>query len=154
MCQNCPKKRTEWNKDWVELRFIGGRDKDREQRGPYLSFETNKIYLVPPRHEQYPYWEAVDKKKKEKKKKKSKPKPPEVIEEKIEPEIIDEEPKQEIEPPSKGLTKKFGGTPPTHEDFIKGMDVKTLRNYIRGQLGKVDMRWGKTKLIEEALKIQ
>lgn len=113
-------------------------------RGPYLSYETNKIYTVPPDYEQLPYWESISEAE---------------IGEESKPEVeAVEEPEPDIntdiEIPSPGLTKRFGGMPPTERDFIMSMDEATLRVYIAGQGGKVDGRWGRKKLIEEALKLQ
>jgi len=136
------------NKDWVYLRFVGGKHLEMPKRGPYLSYETNGIYLVPPRNEAYEFWEPVKKselKKITKKKRKKKVEP--------EPEEVYEEPEIEEAPPSQGL-KPFTNAPPSQEDFITSMDNETLRNYITGHGVKVDKRWGRKRLQEEALKIQ
>ena len=143
MCEKCPDE--EWESEYLSLRFIGGRHLKYPYRGPYLSYETNKIYTVPPEYEQLPYWEVVS--------------ASEIIaeaetENEVEPEIAEEETESDIQLPSPGLTKEFSGAPPTEMDFIMGMDDDTLRMYITGQRGKVDGRWGRKKLIEEALKRQ
>jgi len=50
----------------VMLRFIGGRHKKGRERGPYLSYETGKLYEVRASYADVPWWELPDKKKKKK----------------------------------------------------------------------------------------
>ena len=148
MCQNCDESEDEMKKDWITLRFIGGRHLKYPNRGPYNSFETGKIYLVPPYYEPLPYWVEVNESE-----------IVEVVEVDLgeveePPVVLESEVDEEIPPPSVGLTKKFGGAPPTEKDFIMSMDVRTLRGYIGGQGGRVDGRWGLETLREEALKLR
>jgi len=152
MCQNCDESEEEMKKDWVELRYIGGRHKKYPYRGPYLTYETGKIYLVPPYNRPLPYWEEVDETAKD------------AVEvdlgdieaedEVVESEAVEANTVEEVSSPSAGLTKAFSGAPPTEKDFIMGMDIRTLRGYIEGQGGEVDGRWGLDTLREEALKLQ
>lgn len=53
---------------------------------------------------------------------------------------------------SDGLTVEFGQEG-SKQEIIEGMDIATLRSYIRGNGGKVDTRWGQKRLIKEALKL-
>jgi len=145
MCENCDEDEAERKKDWLHMRFIGGRHLKHPYRGPYLSFETGEVYHVPPEYKTLLYWEAVDKAEKADE--------PEV-EIEVEAEVIDEELELDVQLPSPGLTKVFGGDLPSFEDGIKSMDTRTLRVYIEGQGGKVDKRWGQKRLIAEALKLQ
>jgi len=147
MCENCPEDEEERKKDLVELRFTGGKHKKYPYRGPWLSFETGKVYLVPSEYKTLLYWEPVDKAEKNEESEVE-------IEVEVETEVVDEEVETEIQLPSPGLNKAFDGTPPTEKDFIMSMDAPTLRVYIEGQGGKADGRWGLKKLVEEALKLQ
>jgi len=135
MCENCPEEIK-----YIKLRFTGGRHKKGFRRGPFLSYKTGEIYEVPDEYIDLPYWEPVGKKDKIK------------TEEKAKVESIVEEPISL--PISTGLTREFKGESPTHEVFIRGMDDELLKTYIEGQGGKVDGRWGRKRLIEEALKLQ
>jgi len=145
MCENCDEDEAERGKDWLDLRFIGGKHLKYPYRGPWLSFETGKVYHVPPEYKSLLYWEAVDKTEKADEAE---------VKIEVEAEDIEEEAELEIQLPSSGLTKAFGGDLPSFEDGIRSMDVATLRVYIEGQGGKVDGRWGPKKLVEEALKLQ
>lgn len=120
-------------KETAKLRFIGGQGKSGIFRGPFLSYETNRVYEVPAELVVTPYWEAVDGK------------------------IIEEEEKQvekeEVAPASPGL-KQFSGQPPSERDFLLAMNGEQLKNYFANMGGKVDGRWGRDKLIEEILKLQ
>lgn len=120
-------------KETAQLRFIGGRHKKGIERGPFLSYETGKIYEVPAENVFVPWWEAVDK---------------EIIEEE---EQIEEE---EVATKSLGLTQRFTGDPPTEEDFFRDKSKRELRAYLESIGGKADGRWGEKKLIEEILKRQ
>ena len=135
MCENCPEDEIEL----VPLRFVGGADKRGGKRGPYRSFITGQIYQMKPSYADVPWFEHPDAKNDERE-----PAPgDEYLDEVLSP------------PPSKGLTKAFNkGGPNTDDDFILGMDEPTLKYFIEGQGGKVDGRWGLTKLIEEARKLQ
>ena len=81
---------------------------------------------------------------------------PDAKDEEKEPEPGDEYIGEILSPtPSAGLTKTFNkGDPLTDNDFVLGMDDATLKHFIVGQGGKVDGRWGRDKLIEEARKLQ
>ena len=151
MCQNCDESEEEMKQDWIKLRYIGGRHKKYPYRGPYLTYETGKVYLVPPENKTLLYWETVDK---------TEEADEETVEVEVDSEaevdvevVVETETEPEVQPPSPGL-RKFDGAPPTEKDFIMSMDVRTLRIYIEGQGGKVDGRWGLDKLREEALKDQ
>jgi len=135
MCENCPDEEIEL----IPLRFIGGADKGGRKRGPYRSFVTGQIYKMKPEYESVPWFESPDARKEE-----------------IPPEPGDEYINEIISPPpSPGLTKAFNqGDPQTDDDFVLGMDDATLKYFIVGQGGKVDGRWGRDKLIEEARKLQ
>jgi len=145
MCENCDEDEEERRKGWLDMRFIGGKDKKYPYRGPWLTYETGKVYHVPPEYKTLLYWEDVDKAE-------NVEEPEAEVEEAI--EVIDEEKEPEVQLPSPGLHKSFDGAPPTEKDFIMSMDIPTLRVYIEGQGGKVDGRWGLKKLVEEALKLQ
>lgn len=134
MCENCPDDEIEL----VELRFVGGAHV-KGRRGPYRSYETGKTYMMRPGYVGMPWWESLDAK-----------------DAAVEDEPGSEYLKEIIEPaPSRGLTKAFNqSTPPTDNDFIHGMDDATLKYFITGNGGKVDGRWGRTRLIEEAKKLQ
>ena len=120
------------------LRFVGGRRKPRGARGPYLSYVTGEIYEVPPRLVILPYWEPVEKQ--------------ESTEAETDPEPAD----KQVSPPEKsaGLTRVFKGTPPSQEEIFAAMDAGMLKSVVESNGGKVDGRWGKKRLIEEALKLQ
>lgn len=121
-------------KKLVKLRFTGGRHIARGPRGPYLSYETGKIYEVPVENEQLPYWESIDKK-------------PEV-------EIDLEYSDKEVPSTSEGLTRGFDGRTPAPADFIMGMSDDQLKKFIEEHGGTVDGRWGRKKLEAEALTLQ
>ena len=125
----------------VKLRFIGGRDKGGIRRGPYLSYDTGKIYSMPPEYAAVIYWELVD---------------DDAVDEIEEmPQGFNYSDKDVIPEPSHGLTKDFNKSgPPADDDFINGMDTETLKRYIEAQGGEVDGRLGRDKLIEEAKKLQ
>lgn len=124
----------EEEKKLVKLRFIGGKYVRKGPRGPYLSYDTGKVYEVSAENEQLPYWES--------------------IEEKTEVEIDLEYSDKEVPTPSRGLTRGFDGRSPTLEDFIMGMDETQLKNFITENGGTVDGRWGIEKLRAEALALQ
>jgi hypothetical protein len=138
MCEDCPEGE---EVELVKLRFIGGRHKRGILRGPYLSYETDKIYMMPLEYASVPYWELVD---------------GEVVEQtediKQGSEYTDDDAPTES---SRGLTRAFNVEgPPSEDDFILGMDKETLKYYIAGQGGRVDGRWGRERLIKEARKLQ
>ena len=151
------------------LRFIGGFG--RTPRGPYVQYETGKVYLVHAQFadkEMYPYWEPVDE-----------DEVSEETEDVDDESSVDDEVKEdstdsteddvassadeEEREPDEGLnmlayTIDQGGSMTENAGFseheaINGMDVATLQVYIAGNHGKVDKRWGRKKLIEEALKL-
>ena len=125
----------------VKLRFIGGRGKGGIRRGPYRSYETGKIYMMKPENAAVPYWELVDDEEVEQ---------TEYMKQGF--EYTDKDVPLE---PSRGLTRAFNvGGPPSDDDFIHGMDTDALKYFIEGNGGKVDGRWGRERLIEEAKKLQ
>jgi len=142
-CEGCGE-----NKEYglVKLRFVGGVHKT--PTGPYIQYETGKIYEVSERNlnkEAYPYWELVEEDE-------------ECIEcDEDEEESIDSTDSNQddvtlsVEEPPVGLMMELGQEGSKHE-LVMGMDVRTLRGYIQGNGGKVDNRWGRKRLIEEALK--
>lgn len=134
MCENCPEEEIEK----IPLRFIGGADKRGRKRGPYRSYVYGQIYQMKPSYADVPWFEHPDAKNDER-----------------DPEPGDEYRDEILSPsPSKGLTKTFNrGDPNTDDDFVNGMDDATLKRVIASQGGKVDGRWGRTKLIEEARKL-
>lgn len=135
MCENCPEEEMKL----VKLRFIGGKHKRGTERGPYRSFETNKIYMMRETYASLPYWEPIDKE----------------GEEAAEVEIDFENTDKEVPSKSRGLTREYGkGGPPSNDDFILGMDEEALKYFIEGNGGKVDGRWGRDRLVEEAKKLQ
>jgi len=138
MCEDCPEAE---EVTLVKLRFIGGRHKRGILRGPYHSYETNKIYMMPPENASVPYWELVD---------------GEAVEQTEDVKQGFEYTDKELPPiQSRGLTKAFNMEgPPSDDDFIFGMDDETLKHFIEGQGGKVDGRWGRESLIKEARKLQ
>lgn len=124
----------EEEKKLVKLRFTGGKHIKRGARGPYLSYDTGKIYEVSAENERLSYWEAID--------------------EKIEIEIDLEYSDKDAPSTSRGLTRGFTGRPPSPEDFIMGMDETQLKDFIKRNGGMVDGRWGIEKLRAEALALQ
>ncbi len=135
MCENCPEDEIKL----IPLRFIGGADKGGRKRGPYRSYAYGDIYMMRPGYADVPWFEHPDAQGEEKEAEPG----DEYINEIISP------------PPSAGLTKSFNkGDPLTDNDFVLGMDDATLKHFIVGQGGKVDGRWGRDKLIEEARKLQ
>jgi len=133
----------------AELRFIGGFNKTPS--GPYAQYETGKVYVVHAKfanQEIYPYWEPCEKEESE----------DSLIENQ---DSIDE---SEIEDESSeglntlGFTINQGGDMTesagfSEQEAIMGMDKATLQSYIVGNNGKVDARWGRKRLIQEALKL-
>ena len=120
-------------KEFAKLRFVGGVSK--RPTGPYMSFETGKIYEVPAENEQLSYWEAVD-------------------EEMVEKEYAEQTEKEELPSKSRGLTRQFGSKPLSPEDFVLAMDDNALKSFVEEGGTKVDGRWGRKRLVEEALKLQ
>ena len=128
------------------LRFVGGFHK--KPSGPYMQYETGEVYEVNARfanREAYPYWAPCDEE--------------EHIPEENEYLLEDEE-----EEPSEGLstlgfTINAGGSPTgsggmaSEREIFNGMDKPTLRLYIAENGGKPDKRWGRKRLVQEALKL-
>jgi len=137
------------NKEYglVKMRFVGGPYK--EPTGPYVQYETGKIYEISDRHlnkEAYPYWELVDEDE-------------ECVDcDEEEDESVDSTDSTRdnitlsLEESTDGLTLELGQEG-SKQELVRGMDVVTLRGYIQANGGKVDGRWGPKKLIEEALKL-
>jgi len=157
------------------LRFIGGFHKTPS--GPYAQYETGKVYVVHAKFADqkiYPYWEPCETEE-------TPPvtEDDEGLFMTIADEVVVEEGEaesstdsaedvvavtEEVEPESSmGLTTlaytiNQGGdmTPEagfSEREAINGMDTATLQAYILGNQGKVDKRWGKKRLIQEALKL-
>jgi len=122
----------------VKLRFVGGKHRPRAEQGPYHSFEPGKIYEVVSRCIDLPFWEAVEEQ--------------ESTEVKIDFEYTDKEISTPVK--STGLTREFKGAPVSPADFFEAMDVEMLKHVIESNGGRVDGRWGRKRLIEEALKLQ
>ena len=157
------------DREHVFLRFIGGEDKVGKLRGRWRTYETGRIYRRFPANanfEAYPYWapateeEFCDQ-----------------VEARAKTEAEDALAKAEAlsstasdqgdvassaghetdismsSPESNGgLTEEFGAGP-TEEGLIRGMGDTLLKHYITNNGGKVDGRWGREKLIQEALKL-
>ena len=140
------------------LKFTGGPHRAFKEQGPFNSYETGKIYRVVLRMAELPFWELTD----------EEPEVREVqeVQEVLEPEVLEDEPEElgviievdEDETPSvassAGLTRKLGGKPMSDVDIFAGMDDETLKRVIESNGVKVDGRWGRTKLLEEAQKTQ
>jgi len=157
------------------LRFIGGFNKTPS--GPYSQYETGKVYEVHAKFANqkiYPYWEPCEKE--------ETPEVEEIVEDfslTLGDELVIEEDEAvastdsakddvaateepELEP-STGLStlaytinQSGDMTPETgfsEREAINGMDTATLQAYILGNHGKVDKRWGRKRLIQEALKL-
>jgi len=136
MCEDCPDEEIEL----VKLRFVGGAH-IKGRRGPFRSYETGKVYMMRPGYAELSWWEPVGGE----------------TDEQVEVEIqISEYTDKEVSSePSRGLFKSFDnpGGPPSDDDFIYGMDTETLKYFITGNGGKVDGRWGRERLVEEARKL-
>lgn len=157
------------------LRFIGGFSK--KNAGPYAQYETGKVYVVHAKfanQDIYKYWEPCDKGESL-----EVDEPDDGVFMTLSDEIVVEEDEaedstdsaedevaatEEVEPePSEGLdtlafTINQGGGMTSEAGFsereaINGMDTATLQAYILGNRGKVDKRWGRKRLIQEALKL-
>jgi len=132
------------------LRFIGGFNKTPS--GPYAQYETGKVYVVHAKfanQEIYPYWEPCEK---------------EEVEgstDSGEDDVVisvEEEDESSEGLSTLGFTINQGGDVTesagfSEQEAIRGMDEATLRAYIVGNNGKVDSRWGRKRLIQEALKL-
>lgn len=153
------------DREHVYLRFIGGKNKVGKHRGRWRTYETGRIYRTLPEYanfEAYLYWAPATEKEF-------------CVQEEAfveaEEETVDsttseqdditlsaELPEEKSEDadlplePSDGLHVEFGAGL-TDEELIKGMDTALLKNYIVANGGKVDGRWGKKRLIQEALKL-
>jgi len=155
-CVECDKKKDENIRGY--LKFTGGPHRAFKEQGPFNSYETGKIYRVVLRMAELPFWELTD----------EEPEVREVreVQEVQEPEVLEDEPEElgviievdEDETPSvassAGLTRKLGGNPMSDADIFAGMDDETLRRVIESNGVKVDGRWGRNKLLEEAQKTQ
>lgn len=157
------------------LRFIGGFRKN--PAGPYAQYETGKVYVVHAKfanQDVYKYWEPCDKEESL-----EVDEPDDDVFMTLNDEMVVEDDEaaastdsaedevaatEEVEPESsEGLTTlaytinqdgdmtSVAGF--SEHEAINGMDVATLQAYIVGNNGKVDGRWGRKKLIEEALKL-
>ncbi len=134
-CENCPDEEVEL----IPLRFVGGRSA-AGKRGPYLAYDTGKIYMMKPGYANLPWWQSPDGETDE---------PKEGAEQDF--KYTDKEVPNK---PSRGLVRGFGSSPQTEEDFLYGMDDATLKHYIESNGGKIDGRWGRESLIREAKKLQ
>jgi len=157
------------------LRFIGGFRK--KNAGPYAQYETGKVYVVHAKfanQDIYKYWEPCDKEESLEVEE-----PDDGLFMTLEDEVVVEEDEavtstnsaedevattEDAESePSEGLTTlaytiNQGGDMTVEAGFsereaINGMDTATLQAYILGNHGKVDKRWGRKRLIQEALKL-
>jgi len=157
------------------LRFIGGFNKTPS--GPYAQYETGKVYEVHAKFANqkiYPYWEPC-----EKEENPIATEDDEGVFMTIADEVVIEEDEaefstdssedvvavtEEVESDSStglttlGFTLSQGGdvtesTGFSEQEAIRGMDKATLQAYIVGNNGKVDARWGRKRLIQEALKL-
>lgn len=159
----------------VMLRFIGGFDKT--PRGPYVQYETGKVYIVHEKfanQEIYKYWEPCDKNESLEVEEVDDgvfmTLADEVVVEEDETEDSTDSAEDEVAvteevelEPSTGLdtlayTINQEGDMTAEAGFsereaINGMDTATLQAYIVGNRGKVDKRWGRKRLIQEALKL-
>jgi len=162
------------------LRFIGGFNKN--PRGPYAQYETGKVYIVHAKfadQDVYKYWEPCDKNEPLEVEEVDDdfsltPDDEIVVEDDESSEVYMEASTDSVEDevaateevelePSTGLdtlayTIDQSGDMTAAAGFsereaINGMDVVTLQAYILGNRGKVDKRWGKKRLIQEALKL-
>lgn len=146
----------------VPLRFVGGKDKPRRLRGRFLTYETGKIYRMPPGKANAPFWvPATDEEFDAQEEALAKVGEESVDSTESEQDDIaisselSEGKLEDVEPPvepSDGLHTEFG-TGITEEELIRGMDVALLKNYIVSNGGKVDGRWGRKRLVQEALKL-
>ena len=156
------------------LRFIGGFGKT--PCGPYVQYETGKVYIVHAKFADqkiYPYWEPCDEEvymEMEEVDDGFLTPDDGIIIEEDETEASTDSAEDEISTteevelePSTGLntlayTINQDGSMTENTGFsereaINGMDVATLQAYIVGNHGKVDKRWGRKRLIQEALKL-
>jgi len=161
------------DREHVFLRFIGGENKVGKLRGRWRTFETGRIYRRFPANanfEAYPYWalatekefcdqvearakaveETVDSTSSEQDDITLSAELPERETGEINVDVLYES-KSSVEQ-SAGLTAEFGAGL-MEADLIKGMDDSLLKTYIMGNGGKVDGRWGREKLLQEALKL-
>ena len=159
----------------AELRFIGGFNKTPS--GPYAQYETGKVYVVHAKFADqkiYPYWEPCEK---EELLEVDEPDDgffmtlsDEIVVEEDEAETSTDSAEDEVAATeeveleaSTGLntlayTINQGGGMTAEAGFsereaINGMDTVTLQAYILGNRRKVDKRWGRKRLIQEALKL-
>ena len=159
----------------AKLRFIGGFNK--KPSGPYAQYETGKVYIVHAKfadQDVYKYWEPCDKNESlevdERDDGLFMTLSDEMVVEEDETEAstdpVEDEvaATEEVKPePSGGLTplaytiNQGGGMTAaagfSEREAINGMDTATLQAYILGNRGKVDKRWGRKRLIQEALKL-
>ena len=160
------------DREHVFLRFIGGEDKVGKLRGRWRTYETGRIYRRFPSNanfEAYPYWApATEKEFCDQVKARAKAEEEAVDSTSSEQDDVTlsaELPKEEIvvspnipetsEPiieSSDGLREELGGGI-SEEALIRGMEDALLKTYIVGNGGKVDGRWGREKLVQEALKL-
>lgn len=153
------------DREHVFLRFIGGKDKVGKYRGRWRTYETGIIYRTLPEYanfEAYPYWEPATEEEFCAQEKAFIEAGEESVDSTasdqddvtVSAELPEEKPEDDEPPlePSDGLHIEFGGGI-TEAELITGMDTATLKNYVVANGGKVDGRWGKKRLIQEALKL-
>lgn len=155
--------------NFVKLKFIGGFHKRGLERGPYLSYTTDEVYVLPERYadkESYPHFEYVGDATEDeiedpwRTRLGLKPLPPKPKPKKEKFEVTGSTDSSEDESidvvalsGEPEMTEFDSGGPPAVLEMLNGMDIGTLRVYVRGQGGQVDGRWGKNRLIQEALNL-
>jgi len=158
-CVECDKKKDENIRGY--LKFTGGPHRAFKEQGPFNSYETGKIYRVVLRMAELPFWELTDEEPEVRKIREVRE-----VQEVLDPEVLEDEPEDlgvviEVDEDkvsslgsSGGITRKLGGKPMSDADIFAGMDDETLKRVIESNGVKVDGRWGRTKLLEEAQKTQ
>ena len=147
------------DREHVFLRFIGGRDKVGKLRGRWRTYESDRIYRTLPsfdNFEAYPYWAPATEEEfcvQEEARAKSEEETSSSTES-DQDDIASSAPYEtDISMSSgPGLSEELGGGT-SNEALIRGMDDNLLKKYVADNGGKVDGRWGREKLVQEALKL-
>ena len=139
-------------------------------RGRWRTYETGRIYRTLPDNadfEAYPYWEPATEEEfcdqEEVRAKAEEESISSTASDNDDVTLSAELPKEEAdktgvdapEPlvePSDGLHTEFSAGI-TEADLIRGMDTPLLKTYILGNGGRVDGRWGRKRLLQEAMKL-
>ena len=147
------------DRDHVYLRFIGGRNKVGKARGSWRTHVTGRIYRTLPddaNFDAYPYWAPSTEEEfclQEETRAKAEDEAVDSTSSEKDDVASSEEPESDISVSSgPGLSEELGGGI-SEEALIRGMDDNLLKKYIADNGGKVDGRWGREKLIQEALKL-